>query len=337
MGMPPPPVSRLTDPVHLAAKAAVASALAVAIAHATRVPDALSSGFAALVCVTPTAYAGLRRGLEQLGGATIAGASTGLVLGLWPGARSGYASASAVLLSVGITAWACDRLRWTSGFAVAGFTSLYLVLLPFASFSEALRVRVAAVLVGAFAATVVNLAVSAVSSRSIRDRRVRLARATVASCLDLTATACLSTARRPAASDGWRPAFEAVEELRADLAAQSREVLLPQRRAVRDAAMRGLEVADALADVAHLGRHVALLLEESEKIEASLSEALSRTVAALTSKGSISAASAALEAAAEGLSDPALASAARRMSSALQASEGLATADGRGAIHDRRA
>lgn len=109
MGMPPPPVSRLTDPVHLAAKAAVASALAVAIAHATRVRRALV-GFAALVCVTPTAYAGLRRGLEQLGGATIAGASTGLVLGLWPGARSGYASASAVLLSVGITAWACDRL-----------------------------------------------------------------------------------------------------------------------------------------------------------------------------------------------------------------------------------
>lgn len=348
---PTPFVSRLTDPLHLAAKAAVASALAVAAAHATHVPDALSSGFAALVCVTPTAYAGLRRGLEQLGGATVAGASTALVLGLWPGARSGYASAAAVLLSVGITAWACDRLRWTSGFTVAGFTSLYLVLMPFASFSEALRVRVAAVLVGALAATVVNLAVSFVSSRSIRDRRVRVTRATVASCLELTATACVATARRAAAADGWRPAFEAVEELRTDLAAQSREVLLPQRRAVRDAAMRGLEVADALADVAHLGRHVALLLEETGRIEATLSEALALAAAGLTSGGGVDAASAAIELAAEGITDPAMASAARRMASALRASEkhgGLAwsratagrdsaTADRGGAVHDRRA
>ena len=314
-------MSRLTDPVYLATKAAVSAAIAVVIAHATHVPDALSSGFAALVCVTPTAYAGLRRGIEQLGGATLAGAVTALVLGFWPDARNGPSAAIAVLLSVGLTAWSCHRLRWSGGHIVAGFTSLYLVLLPFHTLSEALRVRVAAVLVGAFAATVVNLAVSAVASRSIRERRLRLTRATLATCLDATAAACFSPSRRAAADDGWRPAFEAVEELRADLAAQSHEVLLPRRRAVRDAARRGVAVADALADVAHLGRHVAFLLASHERIEAPLGDALGRVSSALTSGASIEDACEALTRAADALDDAALATAARRMVTALASCE----------------
>ncbi len=314
-------MSRLTDPVYLATKAAFSAAIAVAIAHVTHVPDALSSGFAALVCVTPTAYAGLRRGLEQLGGATLAGAVTALVLGLWPDARNGPTAAFAVLLSVGLTAWSCHRLRWSGGYTVAGFTALYLVLLPFHTLSEALRVRIAAVLVGALAATVINLAVSAVASRSIRERRLRLTRSTIATCLDATAAACLSPARRAAAADGWRPAFEAVEELRADLAAQSHEVLLPRRRAVRDAARRGLAVADALADVAHLGRHVSFLIEGSDRLETSLGDTLSRVASSLASNASGVTAYEALTRAADGLDDAALATAARRMATALAACE----------------
>jgi Aromatic acid exporter family member 1 len=313
-------VSRLTDPVYLATKAAVASSLAVILARVTHVPDALSSAFAALVCVTPTAYAGLRRGLEQLGGATLAGAVTALVLSLWPEVRSSHGAAGAVLLSVGLTAWACDRLRWSGGFTVAGFTALYLLLLPFGSFSEALRVRVTAVLVGVVSATVVNLAVSAVSSRAIRERRLRVTRMTLAQCFEVTSAACLAPTRRTVAADGWRPAFEALEELRADLAAQSHEVLLPQRIAEREAATHALRVADALADVAHLGRHVAFVLEGNERVESRLGEALSLTAATLASRATIDDACAALEGAALELDDAALASAAQRMSAALRAS-----------------
>lgn len=310
-------MSRLTDPVALAAKAAAASGMAVAAAHALGVPDALSCGFVAVVCVTPTVYAGLRSGAEQLGGAALAGAVAAPLLTLWPSGRGDAVNPVMAALTVGLSTWTCHRLRWGAGYVVATFTALYLVLMPFASLGEALRVRFEAVLVGVVAATAVNLAVSAAAARSIGERRVRLTRAAVAECLARTAAGCDDPAARGAAADGWSPAFEALGELRADLAAQSREVLLPGRAAVREAAARSLTALDALADVAHLGRHIALLLEGSVRVEAGLGRALSHASGALTAQAQVALARVALDEAAARCDDPAMAAAVRRMARAL--------------------
>ncbi|MFO0604911.1 MAG: aromatic acid exporter family protein [Polyangiales bacterium] len=293
-------MSLLADPRWLAAKAAATAALAVALSSAASVPDALSSAFVALVCVSPSAYAGLRRGLEQLGAAALAGGVTAGVLLVAPRAHPLTAGAA-----LGLTVGACHAVGWGNSYAVAGFTSLYVVLLPFHSLGEALAVRAEAVAVGAAAATAVNVAVAAFASRAIRERRERLARAAVAAPFARAAAACADVALRAEASAAWRPAFEAVEELRADLAAQAREVLLPRRAAVREGAARSLRALHALADVAHLGRHVALLLEGRARSEPALGEALGAVAAWLTEGGE--APVAALERAAEALDEPALA------------------------------
>ncbi len=311
-------VATLTDPLYLAVKVGAAAGLAVLLAHVARVPDALSCGFVGLVCVTPTVYAGLRRGLEQLGGAALAGIITTPLALVGPTHPAAPVVAVQVALATGLVAAACHRLRWGGGYTVAGFTALYLRVLPFSSLAEALRVRFVAVLLGVAVATAVNLVVAWTAAAAIRERRVRLARAAVADPLRRAAAACVEPAQRAAAAAAWRPAFAAVEELRADLAAQARELLLPHRGAVRAAAARDLAALDGLADLAHLGRHVCLLLAASERPEPAAASALTRAADALLA-ASPAAACDALAAAAAGTPDAALATALRLMAGTLRA------------------
>jgi hypothetical protein len=220
------PLSQLTDPRYLTAKAAVATALAAALAHAAGVSDLLSASFVALVCITPTAYAGLRRALEQLGGAVVGGGATALLLAVLPWQGDPARQCLAAGISVGISTWACARLRWEAGHITAGFTVLYLVLLPFRSFAEGLRERGLAVLLGALAAAAVNAAVSWAFAGRILARRVRLARASVAGALRRTAAMCRDGGTPEDLAAVYAPAFAVAAELHGDLAALSREVVL---------------------------------------------------------------------------------------------------------------
>src|SRR5689334_2632514 len=74
----------LTDRWFLAIKAAVAASVAVLLTRQLGVADELSAGFVAVVCVTPTAYAGLRRGLAQVVGSILGGAIAMVLLLLLP-------------------------------------------------------------------------------------------------------------------------------------------------------------------------------------------------------------------------------------------------------------
>lgn len=314
----PAAVATLTDPLYLAVKVGAAAGLAVLLAHVARVPDALSCGFVGLVCVTPTVYAGLRRGLEQLGGAALAGVITTPLALAGPAHPAAPVVALQVAVATGLVAAACHRLRWGGGYTVAGFTALYLRVLPFASPAEALRVRFAAVLLGVASASAVNLVVAWSAAGAIRERRVRLARAAVADPLRRAAAACVDPSQRAAAAAAWRPAFAAVEELRADLAAQTRELLLPRRGVVRAAAARDLAALEGLADLAHLGRHVCLLLVDAERPEARAGSALTHAAEALVVTSPAAACTALAEASAD-TSDAALATALRLMCGALRA------------------
>lgn len=312
-------MSRLTDPVYLTVKAAAAAGLGTLLAHAARVPDPLSSCFVALVCTTPSAYAGLGRGLEQLGGALVGGAITAAILAALPFHHDDARVAIVVALSLGATTWACLRLRWEGGHITAGFTALYLTLLPFPSFAEASRVRLLAVCLGILAATAVNVAVSLASSRKILARRVRLAREAVAEPLRQTARACAVAEPRAGLADAYGPAFDVVVELRRDLAGLAREVILPSRHAVRVEARARIETAARLEEVAHLGKHIALLLEDADDREPSLARALEIAADAVASARGVDAAARALAAASDESRALATKAAAQRLARVLRA------------------
>ncbi|MFO0624132.1 MAG: aromatic acid exporter family protein [Polyangiales bacterium] len=308
-------MSQLTDPRFLTAKAAAATALAAALAHAAGVSDLLSASFVALVCITPTAYAGLRRALEQLGGAALGGGATALLLAAlpWQGAPARQCLAAGV--SVGMSTWACARLRWEAGHITAGFTVLYLVLLPFPSFTEGLRSRGLAVLLGALAATAVNAGVSWVFAGRILARRERLARAAVAEALRRTAAMCRDGARHDDLAAVYAPAFAVAAELQADLAALAREVVLSPRSAVRAEARARLATAARLEEIAHLGKHLAMLRADRDACPPGLPDALARAADALAEGRDLTAAAEALRR----VEDGGFRAASERLARALQA------------------
>jgi uncharacterized membrane protein YgaE (UPF0421/DUF939 family) len=294
------PLSQLTDPRYLTAKAAVATALAAALAHAAGVSDLLSASFVALVCITPTAYAGLRRALEQLGGAVVGGGATALLLAVLPWQGDPARQCLAAGISVGISTWACARLRWEAGHITAGFTVLYLVLLPFRSFAEGLRERGLAVLLGALAAAAVNAAVSWAFAGRILARRVRLARASVAGALRRTAAMCRDGGTPEDLAAVYAPAFAVAAELHGDLAALSREVVLSPRSAVRAEARARLSTAARLEEIAHLGKHLAMLRADSDAAPPGLADALAQAADALATGHNLAAAADGLMTAGEG-------------------------------------
>jgi hypothetical protein len=250
-------VNQLIDPVYLAFKAALACAAAVLLAGWLGSSDLLSAGFVALVCTSPSAHAGLRRGLQQAAGSLLGAFAAGVPQLLHPGLRG---SPGALAGSMAAALLACFRLRLGSAHVVTGFTVLYFHVLPFPSFGVALRTRMLSVAAGIVAATLVNSVVASLRGERIVERRLQLARKEVAAGLQSLA------ARMREGGGPWPDfdgAFSAVAELRQDLLATSAERLFPGAARARSSAQAGLRQSLALEDSAHLGRELALLLSRS--------------------------------------------------------------------------
>lgn len=212
----------LTDPIVLAIKAALTASIAILLTHLLDVPDQLSAGFVAVACVTPTAYAGLKRGGQQIVGSLIGGGiAMVLVLALPARVHAPWI----VLLSVLLSILACTKLGMGSAYGVAAFSVVYVVALPFSSVAVAVETRLESLAIGIGVATLTNLGVSAAFGDRIVERRMRLARARV-----------METLRRRADVDAearFEEAFAVVAELRTDLEAAHRELFA--RRARRSA------------------------------------------------------------------------------------------------------
>lgn len=265
----------LADPVHLAVKAGVASALAVVACRGLGLDDPLSAGFVALACVSPSAYAGVRSGLVQLAGSMLGSAVAGLPLLVWP---SLHGAAPALVASLGAAVLGCIGLGLEAGILVAGFTVLYVHLLPYAALVS-IGERSGAVALGVAAATGVNVVVSAVNGRRIVARRLARAREAVRGALEAAAGAVLGGRPLPA-RDEFAGAFQTVAALRDDLGGAAREGFFPGAARARESAARGLAVAEALEDAAHLAKEVAALAGE-RPLEAELRGAVAAAVAAL--------------------------------------------------------
>jgi hypothetical protein len=239
----------LSDPLPLAAKAGLASALAVVAARSMGHGDPLSAGFVALACISPTAYAGLRGGVAQLSGSILGVVGAGVPILLWPRA---HGSVVAMGLSMALVVLACVRLRLTSALLVAGFSALYVHLMPFASATVGGFERLAAVLDGIAAATLVNATVSALDADRIAARRIARVRLEVGRVLDRCASSL--RANEPIPMHALSEGFAAIAALRGDLADAARERLVPGAARARRSAEHGLAIAAALEEVLHLAK-----------------------------------------------------------------------------------
>ncbi len=248
---------RLADPISLAVKAGVASAIAVVATRRLGVDDPLTAGFVGLACVSPSVYGGVKNGLEQLAGSALACAVAGAPIVALPTLRG---SPFVLGPSIAAAVIACFALRLRSAYLVAGFSVVYLHVLPFDSTSIGIARRIEAVIVGVLAATVVNLLVSALGAHGVAARRVRVARRIVAR--DLAAGAAWLGAPAGEAAPSFEAAFAVVRELRADLGAGARERHFPGASRARASAERGLEEAESLERAAHLAKEITLRVGE---------------------------------------------------------------------------
>ncbi len=221
---------RLADPVYIAAKAAIATSAAVVLAPAVGAHDPLSAGFVAIVCVAPSARYGLRNGYEQFVSSLVGCLCAGMVLLAHPPAMGAW---WALAPSMAVAIWICFKLRFPSGYFVAGFSVLYMHLVPYASARVAAGERMAAVLVGIGCATLVNIAAQALDFPRILKRRMAKAEAAV-------------SAAEQAVEGDWRDALVATSELLGDLAVAAQERGFPGAARVRAVAAASLPEAQAL-------------------------------------------------------------------------------------------
>ena len=241
----------LTDPLLLATKAGAAASMAVLATQLFGLKDALSAGFVAVVCVSPTAYAGLRRGFEQIVGSVLGAGVTMALLFLL---KAPQLVPLLVLASVLLSVLLCMRLRLEQGYVVASFTALYFASGLYTTTSLALENRFGALALGIAAATFTNMLVSFLYAERILERRMRISRAIVAKAL-AHAQAQDETANTVDAA--FEPAFAVVSELRTDLDGAGRELFARAPMAKLAAAHR--DEAIRLRTLLHLAKTLVLL------------------------------------------------------------------------------
>jgi hypothetical protein len=103
----------------------------------------------------------------------------------------------------------------------------------------------------------------------------------VAEALRRTAALCREGVSPEDLAAVYAPAFAVAAELQRDLAAMAQEVVLSPRSAVRAEARARLSTAERLEEIAHLGKHLAMLRADSDACPPGLSDALASAADAL--------------------------------------------------------
>jgi len=153
------------DLAFLAVKAALACLAAMLLDRLVGNPDSVSSTFVAVLCVSPIVLAGIRQAWSQLVGSILGGIWGALAL------QADLPTQAGVPLAVGLAILTAHAARVPSGYPIAAFTALYLILVPRATPLDTFGVRLLAVSSGAVAGFAVNLLVSGIFYRNIfRDR-----------------------------------------------------------------------------------------------------------------------------------------------------------------------
>jgi hypothetical protein len=246
----------LAHPFYIALKSSLAALLALTGVELLGIPDRLSATFVAVVCISPTVYSGLRRGLDQLGASAPGGVVTWAAAQLLP-------RPAALTVALFVVVYVAFRVGLARGVLVASFTVLYVLLIPGPNPTLVLEYRLASVAVGVVSALAMNLAVSALSYRSVFRRRLVIARTSVADQWEQLAVALEQTqAQRDVLKVRalFEPTFPLLRHLYEELSDAVQESRLRGGKP-RQRLENALEATHQLLAVAHYGKDLALRLE----------------------------------------------------------------------------
>ncbi len=239
----------LDNPWPLALKAAFASMLAYLLCVALDLPDGVSAAFVAVVCVTPTVLAGLRRAVGQTIGSILGGVLAAIAMTLE------LPTAPSLGVSVGLSVFFVYLFRFPGAVTVAAFTAIYVHLLPLGAPGHTLWVRIAAVLVGAGAAMTVNTMASAMFYERIFARRFKRVVASTAARLERLAAGEL---------EAMVPVFATLGSLSWELQQATTELRWRTTSVTAESVDRRRRQVRALIRVAHFAHDLASTVDEAD-------------------------------------------------------------------------
>lgn len=156
----------LANPFVLVLKAICVCLLALGLDHLSGNPDHVSATFVAVLCVSPTVWLGLREAWAQMVGSMLGG--------IWGtlGALLGWPISAALPLAVGLSIGTTYLVRLPSGYRIAAFSALFILLVPFGSPWHTLEIRILSLVTGAMAGFLTNVVFSALNYRPIFQSRM---------------------------------------------------------------------------------------------------------------------------------------------------------------------
>ncbi len=135
-------------------KSAAAVFISLYIAKLLKLPDLLSPAFVAVLCIQPTVYTGIRRGLQEFF-VSLLGAIFSLIFVLPYGINL-----ITVPLTVAFTIYVAIKLHLDDSISIAIFTVLYITLFPGESVIKTTEIRFFSIVIGILSASFVNYLVS---------------------------------------------------------------------------------------------------------------------------------------------------------------------------------
>lgn len=246
-----PPASLMNWPV-FGLKVGLATALAFMLDNAFHLNDAVSAGFVAVVCTSPTMLSGMKRGTEQLAGSLLGGGIATILL------LAGLRGSLAIGLSVGISATLSGLFRMQQAHIVAAFAALYVMILGAANPAVSCWKHFLAVAIGGASATLVNILVSALLYPMLFTRRMDILRKQLAWTFE--------AAER--GEDTFDAAFAMIGDLGCELDDASGEPLARRKR-VKGMILRYQEEVALLKELAHYGKD-AFLRSDTDTFKATL-------------------------------------------------------------------
>jgi hypothetical protein len=249
---PPPRRFRLLDVQRMAVKAALASAFAVLLARLVHNGDPLSAGFVSLVCVAPSAFGGLKRGFEQLASSFIGAAVATVIVTLVPGVRESPMLPLAIAPAMFVALVLCLQFLSDSAYFTAGFSALYVFIMPFPTGGESLRQRMVAVACGVVAAGLTNALAAALLAPTIVRRRRSIVREATAEALRARSQSLVGKLAAEAAYDAHHHALAVIGEASFDFGDSAREAFFPGAARSRHEALAALREARLFDELLHV-------------------------------------------------------------------------------------
>lgn len=158
--------NQLSNPLFIVLKALLACAVALSLDQLLGNPDHVSSTFVAVLCISPTVLIGLRNAWAQVLGSLVGG-----LWGTWA-ALLGLPFEVGVPLAVAASVASSFVLKISTGYPVAAFTALFVILVPRETPIATFETRLLALGIAGISSFLINAAVSAMLYRSIYHRRL---------------------------------------------------------------------------------------------------------------------------------------------------------------------